>query len=69
MAAPCASATPRPGPRRRGSREDVLGGKTWLADIGDATHYHANYVRPRWARSLKKIDVIGRHIFYRLKSG
>ncbi len=49
--------------------EDVLAGKTWLADIGDATHYHANDVRPRWARSLKKIDVIGRHIFYRLKSG
>ena len=47
--------------------EDVLAGKTWLADIGDATHYHANYVRPRWARSLKKIDVIGKHIFYRLK--
>ncbi len=49
--------------------EDVLAGKTWLADIGDATHYHANYVRPRWARSLRKIDVIGKHIFYRLKSG
>ncbi len=49
--------------------EDVLAGKTWLADIGDATHYHADYVRPRWARSLKKIDVIGKHIFYRLKAG
>ncbi len=49
--------------------EDVLAGKTWLAGIGDATHYHADYVRPRWARSLRKIDVIGKHIFYRLKSG
>ncbi len=48
---------------------DVLGGKTWVADVGDSTHYHANYGRPRWARSLQKMDVIGKHIFYRLKSG
>ena len=49
--------------------DEVLDGRTWIADIGGSTHYHANYVRPRWARSLKKTDVIGRHIFYRLKSG
>jgi spore germination cell wall hydrolase CwlJ-like protein len=49
--------------------DDVLGGKTWVADVGGSTHYHANYVSPRWARSLKKMDVIGKHIFYRLKSG
>ena len=48
--------------------DDVLGGKTWVADVGASTHYHANYVSPRWARSLKKMDVIGKHIFYRLKS-
>jgi spore germination cell wall hydrolase CwlJ-like protein len=49
--------------------DDVLGGKTWLADVGAATHYHANYVRPRWARALTKMDTIGKHVFYRLKSG
>ena len=49
--------------------DDVLDGKTWLADVGAATHYHANYVRPRWSRTLTKTDVIGKHIFYRLKSG
>ncbi|MGO9942977.1 MAG: cell wall hydrolase [Rhodoblastus sp.] len=49
--------------------DDVLGGKTWLADVGAATHYHASYVRPRWSRALTKMDVIGKHIFYRLKSG
>ncbi len=49
--------------------DDVLGGRTWLADVGDATHYHANYVRPRWARALTKTDVIGKHVFYRLKPG
>ncbi|MDE2365072.1 MAG: cell wall hydrolase [Hyphomicrobiales bacterium] len=49
--------------------DEVLDGRTWIADIGGATHYHADYVRPRWARHLKKMDVIGRHIFYRLKEG
>jgi spore germination cell wall hydrolase CwlJ-like protein len=47
----------------------VLEGKTYLADVGGATHYHANYVRPGWSRRLKKMDVIGRHIFYKLRPG
>jgi spore germination cell wall hydrolase CwlJ-like protein len=29
-----------------------------------ATSYHADYVTPRWARSLRKVVKIGRHIFY-----
>ena len=49
--------------------DNVLGGKTWVSEVGGATHYHADYVRPRWARALKKNDVIGRHIFYQLKPG
>ncbi len=49
--------------------DEVLEGRTWVADVGDSTHYHANYVRPRWAKRLKKMDVIGKHIFYRLKEG
>jgi hypothetical protein len=48
---------------------EVTEGKTYLAEVGGATHYHANYVRPGWARRLKKMDVIGRHIFYKLKPG
>jgi spore germination cell wall hydrolase CwlJ-like protein len=48
---------------------EVLEGKTYLADVGSSTHYHADYVRPRWARKLKKMDVIGRHIFYKLRPG
>ena len=47
----------------------VTNGAIWLDDVGDATHYHANYVRPRWARTMKKTDTIGRHIFYRTKNG
>ncbi|WP_324617317.1 cell wall hydrolase [Microvirga alba] len=48
---------------------DVLEGKTYLAEVGGSTHYHADYVRPYWAKSLKKMDVIGRHIFYKLRPG
>lgn len=47
----------------------VTSGRTYLADVGDATHYHADYVRPYWAHRLKKMDVIGHHIFYRLRAG
>lgn len=36
-----------------------------LPDVGSATHYHADYVVPRWAFTLGKIDKIGAHIFYR----
>jgi spore germination cell wall hydrolase CwlJ-like protein len=33
--------------------------------VGMATHYHADYVLPRWAPKLTKIEQIGAHIFYR----
>ncbi len=48
---------------------EVLDGTTFLADVGGSTHYHANYVRPGWAKRLKKMDTIGSHIFYKLKPG
>jgi len=32
-----------------------------------ATHYHANYVDPEWARDLQLVGRIGVHIFYRWK--
>lgn len=41
----------------------------FLADVGTATHYHAVYVRPYWARSMKKADRIGNHIFYKTYGG
>src|SRR5690349_15579048 len=34
-------------------------------DVGEATHYHADYVAPRWAPLLAKVARIGQHIFYR----
>ena len=33
--------------------------------VGEATHYHADYVAPRWAPLLSKVAQIGQHIFYR----
>lgn len=30
-----------------------------------AVYYHANYVKPRWAKSLTHIITIGNHKFYR----
>jgi hypothetical protein len=49
--------------------KDVTEGRTYLAEVGGSTHYHADYVRPGWARRLKKMDVIGRHVFYQLRPG
>ena len=49
--------------------EKVTTGKIWITEVGSATHYHANYVRPRWARAMEKVDKIGRHIFYRTFNG
>jgi spore germination cell wall hydrolase CwlJ-like protein len=37
--------------------------------VGNATHYHADYVVPYWASSLIKNAVAGAHIFYRWTGG
>ncbi|HEY8962945.1 MAG TPA: cell wall hydrolase [Alphaproteobacteria bacterium] len=34
-----------------------------------ATHYHAKYVSPVWAKNKKPSAVIGDHIFYQLSEG
>lgn len=39
------------------------------APVGWATHYHADYVVPKWARELGKTTSVGRHIFYRWNDG
>ena len=30
-----------------------------------ATHFHATYVSPRWARQMTRTAAIGHHLFYR----
>lgn len=44
-------------------------GKIWLDEIGSSTHYHATYVNPPWARTMKRLTRIGLHIFYRTHGG
>jgi spore germination cell wall hydrolase CwlJ-like protein len=44
-------------------------GELYLTEVGDATHYHASYVRPAWAPRMTKVTQIGLHIFYKFKSG
>jgi len=45
--------------------QDTLDGKVWVPTVGKSTHYHANYVRPYWVRSMRRHTRIGAHIFYR----
>ena len=47
----------------------VTDGTIWLPEVGSSTHYYADHVSPGWARSMKKMKKIGRHIFYRTKKG
>jgi spore germination cell wall hydrolase CwlJ-like protein len=44
--------------------QKALAGDAKVAAIGSATNYHADYVRPKWARNMKRLIKIGRHIFY-----
>jgi hypothetical protein len=50
--------------RSRAVAEAALAGFVYKP-VGNATHYHANYVVPYWAPTLTKNAVIGAHIFYR----
>lgn len=48
--------------------DQVSGGTLYLAEVADATHYHANYVYPHWAPRMTRVARIGAHIFYKFKS-
>ncbi|MGE5501260.1 MAG: cell wall hydrolase [Ignavibacteriales bacterium] len=50
--------------RARKVAAEALAGHV-MAAVGEATHYHADYVAPVWAPKLAKITQIGAHIFYR----
>lgn len=47
----------------------ITSGELYLTEVGDATHYHATYVRPAWAPRMTKVTQIGLHVFYKFKSG
>jgi spore germination cell wall hydrolase CwlJ-like protein len=44
--------------------EAALSGSVY-AQVGLATHYHADYVVPYWASTVAKNAIVGAHIFYR----
>jgi spore germination cell wall hydrolase CwlJ-like protein len=35
-----------------------------VAPLQTATYYHADYVQPRWAKTVTRIQQVGAHIFY-----
>jgi hypothetical protein len=55
---------PRAWARARAVATGALAGLVY-APVGSATFYHANYVSPWWAGSMKQVASIGAHIFYR----
>lgn len=42
----------------------ALDGDKMVKVMSAATHYHADYVSPKWSRSMKRLIKIGRHVFY-----
>jgi spore germination cell wall hydrolase CwlJ-like protein len=54
--------------RARQVAEAALDGYV-MRKVGNATHYHANYVAPYWSPTLLKVTTIGAHIFYRWTGG
>lgn len=44
--------------------QKAIAGDQTIRIIGAATNYHADYVRPKWAKEMRKLIKIGRHIFY-----
>ena len=47
----------------------VYKGATYDPALASAINYHAAYVRPFWATTLKRLDRIGLHIFYAMRPG
>ena len=42
----------------------AIAGDQSIGAVGTATNYHADYVNPKWAKSMKRLIKIGHHIFY-----
>jgi len=48
---------------------EVVSGANFNPKVAEALNYHANYVYPFWAPSLRRVDRIGAHIFYAMRAG
>ena len=42
----------------------AMSGDAKVAAVGSATNYHADYVNPAWAKSMRRLIKIGHHVFY-----
>lgn len=42
----------------------AIAGDAQMSVIATATNYHADYVKPKWAKNMKRLIKIGRHVFY-----
>jgi spore germination cell wall hydrolase CwlJ-like protein len=49
---------------KRIAQKAISGNMNMGAAMSQATNYHADYVKPRWARTMRKLVKIGNHIFY-----
>jgi hypothetical protein len=65
-----AMARRRPSPdawrRARAAADTALGGFVFRP-IGTATHYHTDWVVPKWGPELDKVAVVRTHLFFRFK--
>ncbi|WP_051928901.1 cell wall hydrolase [Thermopetrobacter sp. TC1] len=43
----------------------AMKGRISMPALAGVTYYHADYVRPKWSYSMRRVVRIGRHIFYR----
>lgn len=55
--------------RAKSVAKEVVEGQVYLPEVANATHYHATYVSPRWAKNMKRLTKIGLHVFYRFRQG
>lgn len=61
------SDNPKPGEQWSRAKQiaaRAMAGSDDVQVVSTATHYHADYVRPRWSGAMTRLIKIGRHIFY-----
>ncbi|MDE2447138.1 MAG: cell wall hydrolase, partial [Alphaproteobacteria bacterium] len=50
--------------RAKSIAQRAIAGDPAIAMMGNATNYHADYVKPKWAKTMRRLARIGHHIFY-----
>jgi spore germination cell wall hydrolase CwlJ-like protein len=44
--------------------QEIASGVMQVAELKTATHYHAIYAKPGWAKRMTRLSTIGNHVFY-----